>query len=100
MNPRLSSTQEEYVSEKIASQLDRLVVGVIALIEKVVAETNEDLRSDVIVFGKGPTVNTDYFTAVVHEHLFEKLHKGDIQIAKIIIEMAAKRTGLDVVFKS
>lgn len=89
-----SDAEKKIISETITFYVEKLINGTIDLIHQTEREADKRLSEAGIQFDLYSPANSEYLTAVLQENLFDRLHKGDLETAKLILTMSSKRLGI------
>lgn len=94
MSESFSDAEKKIISETITFYVEKLINDTIDLIHQTEREADKRLSEAGIQFDLYSPANSEYLTAVLQENLFDRLHKGDLETAKLILTMSSKRLGI------
>jgi len=94
MSESYSDAEKKIISETITFYVEKLINDTVELIHQTEREADKQLSEAGIQFDLYSPANRDYLTAVLHENLFDRLHKGDPETARLILTMNGKRVGV------
>ncbi|MGK3144351.1 hypothetical protein [Pantoea sp. C2G6] len=94
MNDAHNEAEKKIIADTLDFYTRKLIADTVALIHQTERDANKRLNENNIHFDLFSPANVDYLTAALHDALFDRLHKGDIELAKLILTMNGKRVGV------
>lgn len=93
MNDSHNDTEKKMIVDTLDFYVQKLINETVELIHKTECEANQRFSANHIDFDDFSPANADYLTAALHDALFDRLHKGNVEIARLILTMNGKRVG-------
>jgi hypothetical protein len=94
MSESFSDAEKKIIGETVGFYVQKLINDTVELIHQTEREADKRFSEAGIQFDHYSPANSDYLTAVLHENLFDRLHKGDPETARLILTMNGKRVGV------
>lgn len=88
-----SETEKNLIVEILETYTQKLIDDTVKLIHQAERNANQKFAENSLSFESFSPANADYLTAALHEALFDRLHKGNTELAKLILTMNGKRVG-------
>lgn len=94
MNESFSDAEIKIMNETITFYVEKLINDTVELIYQTEREADKRFSEAGIQFDLYSPANSEYLTAVLQENLSDRLHKGDLETAQLILTMSSKRLGI------
>lgn len=94
MNDAYNEAEKKVIADTLAFYSQKLIHDTVELIHQTERDANLRLNANNLFFDLFSPANADYLTAALHDALFDRLHKGDTEIAQLILTMNGKRVGV------
>lgn len=94
MREFFSGAEKKIIGDTLEFYVQKLIYDTVELIHHTEREANKRLSEKNIHFDLFSPANSDYLTAALHDELFDRLHKGDTELARLILTMNGKRVGV------